>query len=702
MTYLVTSALRKTTEMRRRLALNSLRALSSVSTSSRGHVNNSFAASNEAAARYFSSSPSGDGDNTIPANWLTEDGFTQFDTLHEMISRSTRVFADNELFGTYSAESNQFEWITFQDYEEKVHQCRSALKDLDVGPYSKIGIISNNRWEWACIAAAAYSLNANIVPMYEAQLPTDWTYILNDSGASVLFCATQEIFDACQNEVLPSTPSVKSTICLDAPLGEPHAFSTVMAEAGAGDVSGQYIQEPVPEDLANLIYTSGTTGKPKGVELTHHNFTTNVLSAGRSMVNNPNEMICAQDRTLAFLPWAHSYGQTCELWMSISHGASMGICRGVPSILEDLQLVKPTILFAVPTLHKKVYDGVNNLMESASPLRKGLMTKALYLGGEQAAVGRGERGPLGFVEKMQYSALNKIVLSKIRDRFGGQLRHGFVAGAACPKEVLDFMDAIGIKICEGYGLTETSPIIAINTPTQRCLGSVGRPIGGVSVYVIGENGDEVAVGEEGEICCTGPNVMRGYHKNQEATDEVISTAPDGVSRMFHTGDLGRLGEDGFVKITGRLKEQYKLENGKYVVPTPIEEAIGLSRFIQQVVLCGSNRPYNVALLVPEWTSIRAHLNIEDSVSEEDLANDENVRLLIDDEIARTTQQLKKFEVPTAWAFVAPFTAANNMLTPKMSIRRHKVTQYYAETIGNLYGDDPIVSDETPSEEANVA
>ena len=224
----------------------------------------------------------------------------------------------------------------------------------------------------------------------------------------------------------------------------------------------------------------------------------------------------------------------------------------------------------------------------------------------------------------------------------------------------------------------------------------------MSVYVIGENGDEVAVGEEGEICCTGPNVMRGYYKNQEATDEVISTAPDGVSRMFHTGDLGRLDEDGFVKITGRLKEQYKLENGKYVVPTPIEEAIGLSRFIQQVVLCGSNRPYNVALLVPEWTSIRAHLKIEDSVSEEDLANDENVRLLIDDEIARTTQQLKKFEVPTAWAFVAPFTAANNMLTPKMSIRRHKVTQYYAETIGNLYGDDPIVSDETPSEEANVA
>ena len=284
--------------------------------------------------------------------------------------------------------------------------------------FSKVAIISNNRWEWATIAAAAYSLNASLVPMYEAQLPSDWTYILNDSGSSVVFCATQEIFDRVQKEVLPSTPTVKASICLNAPQGEPHAFATAMA-ASTTDSAGSLIITPTQEDLANLIYTSGTTGQPKGVELTHLNFSSNVKAAGRSLSDDPKELVRESDRSLAFLPWAHSYGQTCELWMSMSMGAGMGVCRGVPVILEDLQLVKPTVLYSVPTLYKKVSDGVHNLMESASPLRKKLMKTALDLGNADAQFRNGLRGPLGPIDKMKFAVLNKIVLSKIRDRFGG-------------------------------------------------------------------------------------------------------------------------------------------------------------------------------------------------------------------------------------------------------------------------------------------
>jgi long-chain acyl-CoA synthetase len=399
-----------------------------------------------------------------------------------------------------------------------------------VKEFDKVAIISNNRWEWATIAAAAYSLNASLVPMYEAQLPSDWTYILNDSGSCAVFCATQEIFDQVQKEVLPSTPTVKASLCLDAPEGEPHSFKTAMA-LSAGDAEGSLIVVPTKEDLANLIYTSGTTGQPKGVELTHLNFTSNVKAAGRSMTDNPQELVRESDRSLAFLPWAHSYGQTCELWMGMSMGCGMGICRGVPMLLEDLQLVKPSVLFAVPTLYKKIYDGVHNLMESASPLRKNLMKSGLALGEENVAAKNGLREPLGPIESVKYNILNKVVLSKIRDRFGGKLRHGYVAGAACPTEVLNFMDSIGIPICEGYGLTETSPIICINVPTQRMVGSVGRPIGGVTVYIIGQDGKPLPSGEEGEICCVGPNVMKGYYNNKEATDEVISVAPNGKSRM---------------------------------------------------------------------------------------------------------------------------------------------------------------------------
>jgi long-chain acyl-CoA synthetase len=249
------------------------------------------------------------------------------------------------------------------------------------------------------------------------------------------------------------------------------------------------------------------------------------------MVDNPRDLVKESDRSLAFLPWAHSYGQTCELWMGMSMGASTGICRGVPKILEDLQMVKPTVLFAVPTLYKKIYDGVHNLIESASPIRKNIMRNALDMGRVKSEYDQGRRGPLGPMERVKFSVLDKLVLSKIRDRFGGNLRYGCVAGAACPAEVLNFMDAVGIPVCEGYGLTETSPIITLNVPTRRMVGSVGQPIGGVTVYIIGEDGKPLPPGEEGEICCVGPNVMRGYHNNKEATNDVISVAPDGKSRM---------------------------------------------------------------------------------------------------------------------------------------------------------------------------
>jgi long-chain acyl-CoA synthetase len=304
----------------------------------------------------------------------------------------------------------------------QVDRCRAMLHDLNVKPGDKVGIISNNRWEWATIAAAAYSLNASIVPMYEAQLSADWTYILNDSGAAVLFVANDTILAKVNREVLENCPLVKTVLSLDAPAGKHHAFSTAM-EAQTPDSTGSLMQPPTPEDLANLIYTSGTTGKPKGVELTHDNFCSNVHGAVRTLVKDPHEFFRRDDVSLAFLPWAHSYGQTCELWALMGHGGSMGISRGIPTILDDLQLVKPTLLFSVPTLYKKVYDGVHNLMESSSPIRKLLMKRALALGKENMNAINGLRGPLGFFERIQYNALNKIVLDKIRARFGGRMRY---------------------------------------------------------------------------------------------------------------------------------------------------------------------------------------------------------------------------------------------------------------------------------------
>merc|ERR1711862_1034111 len=367
----------------------------------------------------------------------------------------------------------------------------------------------------------------------------------------------------------------------------------------------------------------------------------------------------------------------------MSHGASLGLCRGFPTILEDLQLVKPTMLFSVPTLYKRVYDGVNNMMESASPLKQRLIRSTLRLGRLN------NNNDLSLIQSFQLKLLDAIIAKKIRDKFGGSLRHGFCAGAACPKEVLEFMDDIGIKICEGYGLTETSPIISLNSTQHRKVGSVGRPLPAVNVHICDEDGKPLSIGQEGEICASGPNIMRGYYKKPEATDEVISIAPDG-SRIFHTGDIGKVDENGYIYVTGRLKGLYKLENGKYVCPTPIEEAITMSRFIAQVVLCGSNREYNVALIVPDFIAVRSHLNLsENEVTEEEIVNNTKFKELIDREIKSCCQKanLKRYEQPEQWSIVAPFTAANNMLTPKLSIRRHMVIKFYEDMIDNMYKGD---------------
>jgi len=292
--------------------------------------------------------------------------------------------------------------------------------------------------------------------------------------------------------------------------------------------------------------------------------------------------------------------------------------------------------------------------------------------------------------KMQFAVLDKLVLSKIRDRMGGRLKNVFTGGAACPLHVLEFFENIGVPINEGYGLTETSPIVVINStdyPTRK-LGCSGIPVEGVTVTCF-MDGKPVGPGEEGEICVSGPNVMKGYWQNDEANAEAFMEY-DGKT-YFRTGDMGNVDEANRLKITGRLKEQFKLENGKYVVPGPLEEAFCTSPFIQQCVIWGDNRPYNVALVVPDravfdpWLQKNAP-HLADAPWEEVIANP-IVQELFDAEMegAAAREVLKKYEVPRRWYLVEEaFTAANNFLTPKLSVKRHVVFKVYEDKLLELY------------------
>jgi len=293
--------------------------------------------------------------------------------------------------------------------------------------------------------------------------------------------------------------------------------------------------------------------------------------------------------------------------------------------------------------------------------------------------------------------LDKLVLSKVREKMGGRIKISWVGGAATGLDVLRFFDNIGVPICEGYGLTETSPLVAVNSPDPRArrLGTVGVPLDGVEVKVM-LDGREMPAGLEGEVCVSGDNVMVGYKGNPEATAEVIFYHTDG-RRYFRTGDLGALTEDGCLKITGRLKEQYKLENGKYVVPGPIEAALQGSRYVTQAVLYGDNRPYNVVLVVPDWLLVAdwaaEHVPAADlpaGAPAAALAQHPSVRNLISTELQAACAEagVKKYEVPRRWLLLEEgFTAERGMLTPKMSVKRHVVFKEYMPRIEALYGAD---------------
>jgi long-chain acyl-CoA synthetase len=345
-------------------------------------------------------------------------------------------------------------------------------------------------------------------------------------------------------------------------------------------VEGEAPVDPFPvtsSDLCTIIYTSGTTGKPKGVELTHSNLVSNMKGINKMWAGQHS-----QHTSLAFLPWAHVYGQTCEVFLGFARGDSMAIVGSREQIVEGIAMVKPTTLLAVPALFNRVYDGIMKKASSGSATQQKVFKAAL-----QAARRRNhllEFGkPVPIFLRLQYAFFDRIVFSKIRERLGGRLVCMCAGGAATTMPVLEFFEDIGIPVCSGYGLTETSPVIAASTPawSTRRLGTNGPLLEGVcALFIDPVTLEEVPFGQEGELIVSGPNVMAGYHNKPEATAEVFLMKHG--KKYFRTGDLGLLEDGKFLKITGRIKEQFKLENGKYVVPIPVEEAICRSAFVAQV------------------------------------------------------------------------------------------------------------------------
>jgi long-chain acyl-CoA synthetase len=583
-------------------------------------------------------------------------------TLVDLFEFSAATHATRDLFGTKTGE--RWVYASYGEVKKFVDRLRGGLASLGVGPNDKVGIIANNRQEWAIAAYATYGLGGAFVPMYESQLDKDWAFIIHDSGIKVLFVSTPAIYQKTKN--LPGTiPTLEHVVTLFSGEGSLLSYAELLRR---GDEKPAPLVRPAERDAAAVLYTSGTTGDPKGVLLSHGNVMSNVRAV------QANLPVDGTDRSLAFLPWAHSFGHTGELHLVISIGASMGICESTDKILPYLAEVKPTVIFAVPRIFNRIYAGVQKQMENRpAPVR------ALFEAGLRAARMKSKGQPIGLRASLFLLLAEKLVFARVRARFGGRLKYAVSGAAALATEVATFVDALGITVYEGYGLTETSPVVAVNLPNMRRIGSVGKPIPGVKVVI---DKTSTADGRDGEIVVYGPNVMQGYYKRPEETRAVM-TADGG----FRTGDLGYFDEEGYLYISGRIKEQYKLENGKFVVPAPLEEELKLSPFIANVMIYGDNKPFNVALVAPNLDAIKewaAHEGIANG--EKELVGSEKVRAKIKAEIDRLSSTFKGYERVRAFTLVSEdFTMQNDLLTPKLSIKRHNILKKWGKDIERLYG-----------------
>ncbi len=590
-----------------------------------------------------------------------------FQDMVTLFEEAVEKFPARPLFGTKHPHGS-WKWMSYAEFAQHVHAARGALASLGVKHGDRIACISNNRCEWAVIAYATYSLGAVLVPMYEAQQSKDWNYILKDCAAKVAFVANEKIYQEV-SAFKGDLYSLAHLVVFDATSMESVLnYATLCTQHESNTVA---VYHPSPEELSTIIYTSGTTGNPKGVMLSHANIANNVSALIRIFPVLP------EDRSLSFLSWAHVFGQTVELHCLLAQGASMGIAENVDTIVKNLTEVRPTLLFSVPRIFNRIYAAVHAKVEAEGRLKRKLFYAALANAKKRRELSAKHARSL--VVECKHRFFDRLIFQKVRNRFGGRLRYAFCGGAAIAKEIAEFVDDLGIMVYEGYGLTETSPVVTANRPGARKLGSVGQALPGVRVEILKNPGSD---SEDGEVVVYGHNVMQGYYKLPEENAKAFT-----ADRGLRTGDLGHMDAEGFLYLTGRVKEYYKLENGKFVSPEPLEEQLKLSPFIANVMVYGLNRPYNVALIVVDVEALMRWAK-QQGVNTEDirtLLSDSKVNELYKQEVSTRLMGSKHYEKIKRFALIAEdFSTENGMLTPSLKLKRRVVLARFGDMLHTLY------------------
>jgi len=566
--------------------------------------------------------------------------------------------------------AGQWEAVSSEEFLRRVAGLSSALVELGVKPGDRVGLFSTNRPEWHTADFAISGAGAIAVPIYFNESPDRMTYILKHCGAKVIFVAGKPQVEKLLF-VRGDLPDLENIIVADAAgdgPGECLRYETLITSSGEKEVASyrERASQVLPGQLASIIYTSGTTGEPKGVMLTHMNFCSNVTDVGQDFHLNP-----AEDVALSFLPLSHIYERTVA-YIYLFQGCPLAYVESIDAVPQALLEVHPTVLAAVPRFFEKIYARLVEQGSKTAGVKRMIFDWAMKIA-NQSVHWRSSRGHASLAVKLKWLVANQLVYKKVRTGLGGRLRLVSSGGAPLAKELAEFFWAVGVPIYQGYGLTETSPIVSTNYPVNR-VGSSGKPIANV----------HVRIAEDGEILVKGPCIMQGYYKNPEATREALT--PDG---WLSTGDIGHLDKDGYLYITDRKKDLIKTAGGKFVAPQPIENLLKTSPYILNAMVIGDKRKFIAALIVPTPATVGARLADEGLKfsSPAGMASDPRTHALIEEEIKRLTGHLAQYETVKRFALLSEdFTFDGGTLTFTLKLKRRAVEEKYRKVIESLYAD----------------
>jgi long-chain acyl-CoA synthetase len=583
-------------------------------------------------------------------------------TLADLLPRAAQMYRD--------APAIRFkqdgEWVSqgFAEVADRVRALALGLVDLGVQRGDKVSILANTRPEWTYFDFAALSIGAIVVPIYQTNSPEECQYVLENSDAKVIVVEDDEQLEKVRR-VRDQLPLLEHVVRMTGS-SDDTISSEELAKRGASRDASEWEERwsaVTPEDICTFIYTSGTTGPPKGCIITHGNY--------RAMLDMVNEtsVIEEEDVTYLYLPLAHSFALLIQLG-SFDLGATLAYWERDPlKIMPNLAEVEPTYFPSVPRIFEKIYTAATSGMEKEGGLKKMVFDWSIRVGRRMRETERAGRKP-GFLLDKQYEFADRKVLSKIRGLFGGRLRLAVSGAAPINPDILRFFDAAGVLVLEGWGMTETSTAATISSPEDFKTGTIGKPFPGC----------DVKIAEDGEILVKGPNVFQGYYKNEEATRETI------VDGWLHTGDIGEMDSEGFIKITGRKKDIIITAGGKNITPANLENEIKQQPLVSQCVVVGDRRPYLVALVTLDPEEAVAYAK-EHGLPEdlEQLAADRSVRDVIEEHLGRVNEKFARVEQVKKIAILPQdLSQEGGELTPTLKVKRAVVAAKHDGEIEKLY------------------